>query len=382
MSVPKITRTISCKLAIRPDDAPLLTATQAAFNAAATWCATIAWQHGISNKNTLHFQVYRETRARFGLGAQLACCARDKAVEAIRAGRERGATTCPTFRSTRSIRYDARTFRLVGEDHVSLNTLAGRIIATLVLGVFQRSALADRSWAVGGAELVRRRDVWYIHLTQSRSAPPVQITDGAIGADLGIVNLCTTDDGTVFTGAAVQRVRTKRFRHRQRLQKRGTRNAKRRLRKIAGKERRFQKDVNHCISKALVQKAVDDRKALRVEDLTHIRQRTAGTVRRSQRRQHSAWAFRQLRDYLDYKAQQAGVRMDLVDPRNTSRRCFVCGHIDKANRPNQATFHCQNPSCVHTDAADVNAAKNIAFWAAVSQPIAPILRDEVQAHLL
>ncbi|MBA3468675.1 MAG: IS200/IS605 family element transposase accessory protein TnpB, partial [Herpetosiphonaceae bacterium] len=209
-----------------------------------------------------------------------------------------------------------------------------------------------------------------------------QPTDGAIGADLGIVNLCTTDDGTVFTGTAVQQVRGKRFRHRQRLQKRGTRNAKRRLRKLAGKERRFQKDVNHCISKALVQKAVNDRKALRVEDLTHIRQRTAATVRRSQRRQHSAWAFRQLRAYLAYKAQQAGIPLILVDPRNTSRRCSVCGYSDKANRTTQAEFHCQNPSCGHIAAADVNAAKNIAFWAAVSQPIAPILRGETQAHLL
>ncbi len=100
MSVAKTTRTICCKLAIHPDDAALLTATQAAFNAAASWCATIAWQHAITNKNTLHFQVYRETRARFGLGAQLACCARDKAAEAIRAGPERGATTCPAFRPT------------------------------------------------------------------------------------------------------------------------------------------------------------------------------------------------------------------------------------------------------------------------------------------
>ena len=119
-----------------------------------------------------------------------------------------------------------------------------------------------------------------------------------------------------------------------------------------------------------------------MEDLTHIRQRTAATVRRSQRRQHSAWAFRHLRDYLTYKAQQAGIPLILVDPRNTSRRCSLCGYLDKANRTSQAEFHCQNPSCGHIAAADMNAAKNIAFWAAVSQPIAPILRDAVQAHLL
>ena len=374
MSVATTTRTICCKLSIRSDDGVLLTTTQAAFNAAASWCATMAWQQGIINKNALHFVVYRETRARFGLGAQLACCARDKAIEAIRAGRIRGESACPSFRSTSSIRYDARSFSLVGDQQVSLNTLDGRITATLMLGNFQRTALTDRTWTVGGAELIRRRTTWYLHITQSRPAPPPQPTTGAIGCDLGIVNLCTTDDGTVFTGATVQRVRTKRHRHRQRLQKRNTRNAKRRLRNMAGKERRFQTDVNHCISKALVQRAIDDRKALRLEDLTDIRQRTAGTVRRSQRRQHSSWAFRQLRAFVTYKAQQAGVPLILVDPRNTSRRCFACGYTDKANRPNQATFHCQHPSCGHIDAADVNAAKNIAYWAAVSQPLASPLR--------
>jgi hypothetical protein len=39
------------------------------------------------------------------------------------------------------------------------------------------------------------------------------------------------------------------------LQKVGTKNAKRRLRQYAGRERHFQRDVNHCISKALVRKA-------------------------------------------------------------------------------------------------------------------------------
>jgi len=58
-----------CKVVIHPDDLPLLTATQIAFNAAASWCGTIAWEQGITNKNTLHFHVYRETRARFITGA-------------------------------------------------------------------------------------------------------------------------------------------------------------------------------------------------------------------------------------------------------------------------------------------------------------------------
>jgi putative transposase len=256
----EITRTICCKLNLEPQANQLLLETQVAFNAAASWAATIAWNDQISDKRALHDAVYYPIRAQFGLGAQLSCCARDKAIEAVLATRQyHENATCPIFRATSSIRYDARTYTLLSANQVSLNTLHGRVRATLVLGLFQEQALADRKWTVGGAELVLRGAIWYLHLTQTCLAPPSKSSIGTIGGDLGIVNLCTTDDATVFTGTTVQRVREKRFRHRQRLQKCGTRNAKRRLKQNSRKERRFQKDVNHCISKALVQKAVDER---------------------------------------------------------------------------------------------------------------------------
>jgi len=72
------TRTICCKLALDEGAQAALRETQAAFHAAATYCAQIAWERGVTNKNKLHHLVYGSTRATYGLGAQLACCARDK----------------------------------------------------------------------------------------------------------------------------------------------------------------------------------------------------------------------------------------------------------------------------------------------------------------
>ncbi|WP_319507182.1 zinc ribbon domain-containing protein [uncultured Methanolobus sp.] len=46
-----------------------------------------------------------------------------------------------------------------------------------------------------------------------------------------------------------------------------------------------------------------------------------------------------------------------ADPKNTSRECSVCGHINKGNRKNQAEFHCQK--CGHNENADINASKNM-----------------------
>ncbi len=111
-------RTISIKLNIGEHEATLQE-TQKRFNEAASWIARICWDEHISNTNTAHHRVYGETRARFGLGAQLAVCARAKAVESIKATKSKKGETCPQFGPRGSIRYDARTYRLLSLDRVS-----------------------------------------------------------------------------------------------------------------------------------------------------------------------------------------------------------------------------------------------------------------------
>jgi IS605 OrfB family transposase len=355
------TRTICCKLSLDNPSAAAIRATAAAFNAAATYCASVAWERGITNKNKLHHVVYGTTRRDYGLGAQLACCARDKAAEAVRAARANGADTCPTFRPESSIRYDARTYRLMSMDRVSLNTRHGRVMGQLVVGDYQRRHLYDTSWKIGGAELVQRDGQFFLHITQTKAHPDPDEPIGFLGVDLGIVNLATDSDGETVSGEHVKRVREKRFSHRQNLQTANTRRSRWRLRQLARKEGRFQKDVNHQISKKLVKKAKTERKALALEELTHIRKRTDNCCRRSQRRLRTSWAFRQLRTFIAYKAAQAGVLVVAVDPRNTSRTCSVCGYCDKQNRKTQSHFSCL--SCGHTAAADTNAAVNIAYRA-------------------
>jgi IS605 OrfB family transposase len=303
------------------------------------------------------------------LGAQLAVCARAKAVEAIKAVKAKKRETCPTFGLRGSIRYDARTHRLMSLDRVSLNTLEGRVVCRLVLGARQHTMLVDPTWEVGGADLVWRAGVYYLHVTQSREAPDETGPEGGtLGVDLGIVNLATDSEGKHFTGRVIPIVRGRYHLRRQRLQKVGTKNAKRRLRQMRRRESRFQKDVNHCISKRLVQKAAVSRKAIALEDLSGLRERVA--VRREHRYERHSWAFFQLRAYITYKAAQAGVPVHLVDPRNTSRTCSQCGHCEKANRKSQELFLCQR--CGFTLNADYNAAINISRKerAAVNRPLA------------
>jgi putative transposase len=357
-----IIRTVSIKLDINGHET-VLRATQHAFNAAASWIASVCWEEHITNTNTAHHRVYGETRSRFELGAQLAVCARSKAVEAVKVTRaqekqhkpEQKPISCPQFGPRGSIRYDARSFSLKALDRVSLLTLQGRITCRLLPGKRQHDMLVDPAWEIGGADLVWKHGTYYLNVTQSKDMPPVRETSNTLGVDLGLVNLATDSDGNSFTGAKIHEVRKRYHKRRSELQRVGTRSAKRRLKKLSGREKRFQQDVNHKISKALVHKAVQSRKALALEDLTGIRE--SRTVRRENRYERHSWAFYQLRMYITYKAAWAGVPVRFVDPRNTSRTCSQCGHCEKANRQNQSSFKCQQ--CGFCLNADYNAALNI-----------------------
>src|SRR5579884_1733080 len=176
-----LTRTICIKLDVTGHEAALRE-TQRRFNEAASWIASVCWDERISNTNTAHHRVYGETRRRFGLLAQLAVCARAKAMEAVKAVRTQEAerlarwrkataqrqkkgkkpvpppepAACPQFGERASVRYDARTYRLLPLDRVSLSTLNGRVICRMLPGHRQHEMLADPAWKIGGAELVWR----------------------------------------------------------------------------------------------------------------------------------------------------------------------------------------------------------------------------------
>ena len=218
----------------------------------------------------------------------------------------------------------------------------------------------------GQADLIYKNGVFYLMVVVELPDAELIDAEGIIGVDLGIINLATTSNGKIYSGKKCNDVREKYSKIKAKLQKIGTWDAKKHLKNISGRERRFKRDVNHCISKELVQDAKDTNCSIALEDLTGIRERT--TVRKAQRDKHSKWAFSELRDFIEYKAKLLGVLVVLVDPRNTSRQCSVCGYTSKNNRKSQSDFVCCE--CGHAENADYNASKNIAFKATVNTPIA------------
>jgi putative transposase len=355
--------TLQVQLLPTPEQATLLLNTMAAFNAAASYAAQVGFDAKVYGQPGIHKRCYYTLRERFGLSAQMAVRAIAKAVEVFK----RDKTKCPVFRPDGAITYDDRILGWKGLDKVSLWTLNGREVMPIVYGQYQ----AERfNRLKGQVDLVYRDGKFYLYATiETPEETPITPTR-FLGVDLGIVNLLTDSDGHTSPGETIEHTRQRRQTARDTYQARGTKSAKRRLKKMAGKQQRFQRWVNHGLAKRLVQYAKDTKAILVLEDLTHIRRRI--TVRKRQRAKHANWSFRQLRDFVIYKATQAGIPWVLVDPRYTSQTCSKCGFRDKRNRRSQADFSCLK--CGFSTHADLNAAKNLAGRAFVSVPdlIAPV----------
>jgi IS605 OrfB family transposase len=328
----------------------LLTSTLRMANAACDWLAAKAFETETFGQYDLQKLLYRKARDAFpALSSQviIRCMAKVAYAYALDQKIRR------TFKPLGSIAYDSRILSWK-DNTANIWTVKGRQRISFVCGKEQAQLL---SFERGEADLILRKGKFFLFVTVDvPDTEETKVLDW-LGVDLGIANLAVDSDGEFHSGAEVEAVRQRYADHRQRLQARGTRSAKRRLKKIAGKEARFRSIENHRISKRIVQKAKDTGRGIALEDLTGIRDRV--TVRHSQRAQHAGWAFFQIRSFISYKGKLAGVPRMLVDPRNTSRRCPHCGHTDKANRKSQAVFLCV--MCGFREHADVVGATNHAY---------------------
>lgn len=288
-----------------PEQAKLLRETLECCNQACDFLSAKAWETGAFHQIPLHRAAYYETRERFGLAAQAVVRCIKKVADAYTLDRD----TQRTFRPFGAQPYDARIFRFVDDNTVSIWTVNGRIKVGFVCGEHQRQLLAHRK---GEVALMHVRGKWYLAVGCDVPDPDLIDANEVLGVDLGIANIATDSDGKPYTGEAIEKVRAHMSRRRAGLQRRGTKAAKRRLKKLSGQQRRFQAHTNHAISKALVDTAQRSGRAIGLEDLTHIRKRVEG--RWKQRGRLHNWAFGQLRAFVAYKARRVGVPVLFIDP--------------------------------------------------------------------
>ena len=320
------------------------------FNSAADWLAGEAFACKSANKIALQKTHYQELRSRFDLSAQMTIRCIAQVCEAYK----RDKSKRPRFRKHAAMPFDQRMMSFKSADRVSILTLNGRVLVPYLMGSYQAEKFTN---AKGQADLVLRSDgKWFLLIVvdlPEGTAPP---TTDFVGVDLGLAEIATDSLGTSYSGKPVEKIRRKHNLQRKRLQRKGTRGAKKKLKRLSGKEARFRKHVNHQISKAIVKTAQGTGLGIALEDLSGIRNRLPAWSKDSRHRLGS-WGFYQLRNFIEYKARLAGVFVVLVDPRNTSRTCSECGHCEKDKRKSQSKFLCM--SCGLSMNADQNAALNI-----------------------
>jgi IS605 OrfB family transposase len=363
-------QTLFVRLETSKEQFDMLAETMRHFNEACNRIAFVAYKMQTANKMKLQKHVYHEARERFDLSAQMAIRAIAKVCEAYKRDRSKK----PTFKPYGAMVYDERILSWKHLQQASILTLKGRIRVPIRIGEYQKARM-DRMH--GQADLILRKHRFYLAVIVD--APEASQYDpvGVLGVDLGIVNLAVDSDGSTYKGGAVQKVMLRNERINGKLQKCGSKSAKRHLRRLSGREARYRRNMNHIISKHLVAKAKDTARAIALEDLKGIRGQT--TVRKAQRRRHNSWSFSQLRQFIEYKAKLVGVPVLPVEPRGTSHTCPRCGHKNRKNRPNRDHFRCV--ACGFAGPADYIAALNIAARGAVSRPIVSRNLLEPQALL-
>jgi putative transposase len=205
--------------------------------------------------------------------------------------------------------------------------------------------------------------------------------------------VATDGKRTLFCGGSFLQHQRRCYRHQRaslqsRKAHRPTRSLRRLWKRLRGRERRFQSDVNHCIAKKLVAMALASGcPAIALEDLTGIRER--GMRGKKFRIQVNSWAYRQLQSYIEYKARERGLVVLYVDPAYTSQGCSRCGYTTPANRYG-LRFRCG--ACRLQIHADLNGARNVRLRGILARQVpsedgAPSVAPEVpgspgQAHAI
>jgi putative transposase len=393
---------ITAKLKLNPmmEQFHALRQTQLAYRDALNTVSQYAFEHSkTSSVTTLHRGMYADLRARYHLPSQLACSV-ERQVAATYKGlwtkllknkehrrkkitkkRFQGLDKPPCY-SSPTVQYTyERDYTFQRNQQVSLGTLTGRT-SIPYQGYNEHLALIGQGASIGDAKLWYDQPKKTFYLLVSLEITVPEPTDEhlseAVGVDVGLRYLAVTSTSrgkaTFHSGKQVRQKANHYARLRKRLQKKGTRGAKRRVRRIGQRERRLKLQANHCVAKQIIEQHPPA--LIGLEQLTDIRERTRrrtrkrkkhgkGTERvspkaRKANRVYSHWSFAELHALISYKAVLAGSLAIKVDADYTSKRCPCCGHTADENRPRKGLlFVCQNPNCHYTLHADLIGARNL-----------------------
>ncbi len=361
----EVRRTVPVKLDVTDEQVNLLQETVDEFLWAANYVLNAARNGEWAETRTfvLHKEIYDEVREQTRLHSnhvQSACnCAVDE-LDSVAVKWSKGERALlPTF-TTPFCEYNQRNVMFY-DGHASLFTVDGRITAEYVLPDEIRDTphseyLHSEGWETTGATLHCRRGDFYLHVrTEADVDDPAPVENGTVlGVDLGVENIAVTSTGVFWSVDELNHWRQEYVERRKSLQECGSRWAQENVQAVGRTETgRFEQCLHRVANELVAEAAENGCTVIAFEDLTDIRDRMPNA------RRFYEWAFHRLYEYVSYKAEERGIRVEQVNLKNTSRRCSSCGFTYEDDRRVQDTFLCQ--SCGYENHANYNAAKNTGY---------------------
>lgn len=341
-----MTQTVTAKLqiSVSPSDQQKLCDTMRAYSAACNYVSGYIFETHDLSRYSVQEKTYYQIREMYGLRSQMAVsCVRTVIAKYRTILENQHQWIRPVFRAPQldlawnrdySINKDMTIF--------SVNTLEGRFKVPFYKNGFE--SCFDSGCKFGTAKLVHKRGKFFLHIPVTYELNELRTEDvcNIVGVDRGIRFLATTYDSkgktAFYDGAKVKQKRAHYKRVRQQLQKVGTPSSRRRLKTIGQRENRWMRDVNHCVSKALVENNPEGTLFV-LEKLEGVRTATEH-VNVKDRYITVSWAYYDLEQKLMYKALKNKQLVVKVDPAYTSQTCPKCGHTEKANRNKKNHIFC------------------------------------------
>lgn len=328
----------------------VLLETMRQYSQSAQRVVDVGFEKYLWDKRKLHNLTYYKIREKTQLPAQLVCSSRDKACETLKSVFKNNGSK-PVFKKFLTIRYDARSFSFKS-NQVSLSSVKGRIKIPIKIAEYYRKYI---DWKICSADLVYDRNKrMFLNIMVSKDVHIDKSSNGKIvGIDIGINQFAVISDKRFFSYRKVRRQMFRFERLRSELQAKGTRSAKRHLKKLSGREKRFKTCFNHEVSKAIVSKLKAGDTTV-MERIKHIRRGKRGR----RYKWLNKWSFYQFQRFVEYKAIRNGTRVIYINPRNTSKRCSRCGSLNTIRPKHRGFFKCLD--CGYTLNSHLNASFNLA----------------------
>jgi IS605 OrfB family transposase len=317
-----------------------------AYHISASW--------GFNNKTWNKIYNHRGTYAMVrqmvpNLPSGLVQAARDVACENLKMLKNK---KLPRRKIYSAMRYNRNVLRFnFQKSWVSIGTTQGRIKTTLKIPDYFNKYI---NWKIISCVLKyeKSKDRFYLGTIVECDTPHPKLNGEVLGIDRGLINLAVCSNNKFFNSSKIRNVRGMYEYNRAQLQAKDTRSAKRKLKALAGREKRFTAWENHRISKTLANMSYN---VFALEDLSGINGKRCWN--KKHKRNLKVWPYWSLEQMLKYKAEDLAKTILFVDPQNTSIMCSKCGHTSRKNRA-KSYFKCI--ICGYMLNADLNASRNIA----------------------